>query len=65
VKKTFWLREFVHLLRGEHCDVSQALEILQFDGHLTLHLVTQLIRTLGPSADDKLTELANEGRLCL
>ena len=44
MKKTYWLREFACLLRGEHADVGQAMEVLQHDGHLTVHLVTQLLR---------------------
>ena len=44
MKKTFWLRELVCLLKGEHGDINQAMQVLQVDGHLTVHLVTQLLR---------------------
>jgi len=44
VKKTFWLREFVSLLKDEHGDVGQTVAVLYSEGHLTLHLVTQLLR---------------------
>ena len=44
VKKTFWLREFACLLKGEHGDVSHAVQVLQSNGHLTVHLINQLMR---------------------
>ena len=43
MKKTFWLRELVRLLKGDRGDISKALELLQLDGHLTVHLVTQIL----------------------
>ena len=61
VKKSFWLREFACLLKRDHGDVSQALYLLQSDGHLTVHLVSQLLRTF-PSLPVwfKLTVTVNE-----
>ena len=40
----FWLREFACILKGEHGDISHTVELLQSDGHLAVHLVTQLMR---------------------
>ena len=44
VKKTFWLREFTCLLKGEHGNINQAVEMLESDGQLTMHLMLQIIR---------------------
>ena len=44
VKKTFWLREFACMLKGENGDISQVVKMLESDGQFTMHLVTQLMR---------------------